>query len=134
MLRTPKLSPITRTTGSSILRLEGADSEANRLLREGIVGCINLRERGAEIEPSGRLRDYSSPNRVEKRGDPLRAIRNIVDDACRLRDSVPDADLQRYDCEELYGKVQGAVAVLVYQGIEESDARRAAARRKGGVA
>lgn len=108
----------------------GTSRRAYRMrLQEGVVGCITARPRGAKRKPTERMRDVAE-GRWHKR-NPLGPIERLIADACRVRDTVPAADLPRYDMEHLYGKVQGAVAQAVAAGIDASNARRAAEKRGG---
>lgn len=98
-------------------------------LREGVVGCIAARPRGAKQKPTRRQHDIAE-GRWDKR-NPLGPIERLIADNCKLRDTVPESELLRFDFEYLYSKVQGAVADAVARGIEESNERRAEAAKRG---
>lgn len=125
-MRTPKNAAALRAVELGMVLVDGGQSrrKPRLMLREGIVGCISKRPRGATIKPTGRFRDHAE-GRTDKRGDPLKSLERIIADACQLRDAIPAERLAEYDMTELWSRIQGSVAVLVAQGIDASNARRA---------
>lgn len=101
------------------------------LLREGIAGCIAKRPYGHPVKTTKKMYDVAEG--YWKKRNPLGSIEKLIGDACRVRDAVPAEMLAAYDLQELYGRVQGSVAVMVAQGIDASNARREQ-QGKGGAA
>lgn len=123
-MRTPNIWQRADAIGLGLVDGGQSRRKPRLMLREGIVGCIAKRPRGAAIKPTGRFRDHAE-GRVEKRGDPLMSIERVIADACQLRDAIPPDRLEEYDRLHVYGQIQGSVAMLCAQGIDASNARRA---------